>query len=804
MNHQVGWQTPVLPIAGSLRPSVTGPRERAPEGTVDPGVLIPYSANPKLVETSSHLQPTLPVDQPLRSIHAVLLAMWTLIPPLPALAQEAGPRTRDTLELTEVRVVGSRALREAIAGAATVVDSASIAGWRPLTVNELARRVPGVQARDEEGLGLRPNIGIRGLDPTRSRKVLLLEDGIPLALAPYGDNSSYYHPPVTRFTRVEVLKGSGQILFGPQTIGGVINYVTPAIPKAMAASFTLAGGTQRHALGQVNLGGTWGRVGLDLNASRRRADGGRENTGTLLDDVTVKSTVAVAPGHSLTVRGNAYNERSNVTYSGLTEAEWAIDPRANPFRHDSMFMRRWGASVTDRLDLGQGVTLLTTAYASGVSRDWWRLSSNSSERPNDRKDPACGGMENLATSCGNQGRLRDYAVWGLEPRLRAPWTPFGSQALLEFGVRVHDERQARLQLNGDSPNARGAGPASDRGSGTVEDNVRTTRAYSAFAQSRWFLGCCTVTPGLRLEHVRHERVNRLASTVVTGGGSLTQIVPGLGVTWAAAQGVTVYGGAHRGFAPPRVEDLIDNATGTVVELDAELSWNWELGVRTTAVHGLDLEATLFRLDFENQIVSASVAGGAGATLTSAGRTLHQGLELAARIDAASLLGMRQGLLLDAAWTWVPTAEYRDERFAFIGASAAEVIGKVYGAQNAAGTRRAVSVAGNRLPYAPVTSLTVGIGYRHGSALDARLEAVHVGRQFGDALNSTVTVVDGQQGVLPAHTIWNATVNHAVTATGGTVFVAAKNLFDRLYVSDRTRGMLPGAPRSVQVGITQPF
>ena len=38
----------------------------------------------------------------------------------------------------------------------------------PPTVNEALRRIPGLTVRDEEGLGLRPNIGIRGLNPTRS------------------------------------------------------------------------------------------------------------------------------------------------------------------------------------------------------------------------------------------------------------------------------------------------------------------------------------------------------------------------------------------------------------------------------------------------------------------------------------------------------------------------------------------------------------------------------------------------------------------------------------------------------------
>ena len=61
----------------------------------------------------------------------------------------------------------------------------------------------------------------------------MLEDGILLAYAPYGDNASYYHPPVNRFERIEVLKGSSQIIFGPQTLGGLVNYITPSVPAEL-------------------------------------------------------------------------------------------------------------------------------------------------------------------------------------------------------------------------------------------------------------------------------------------------------------------------------------------------------------------------------------------------------------------------------------------------------------------------------------------------------------------------------------------------------------------------------------------
>jgi Fe(3+) dicitrate transport protein len=75
--------------------------------------------------------------------------------------------------------------------------------------------VPGVHVVDEDALGVNLNIGARGLDPRRSSRTLLLEDGMPIHLAPYSDPSAHYHPPSERVERLEVLKGSGQVVHGP-------------------------------------------------------------------------------------------------------------------------------------------------------------------------------------------------------------------------------------------------------------------------------------------------------------------------------------------------------------------------------------------------------------------------------------------------------------------------------------------------------------------------------------------------------------------------------------------------------------
>ena len=104
----------------------------------------------------------------------------------------------DAAELDRVVVVGraDRAARQP--GSAQLLERAELESARVLSVAEALRKVPGVVVRDEEGFGLRPNIGIRGLNPTRSTKVLLLEDGLPFAFAPYGDHASYFHPPIER------------------------------------------------------------------------------------------------------------------------------------------------------------------------------------------------------------------------------------------------------------------------------------------------------------------------------------------------------------------------------------------------------------------------------------------------------------------------------------------------------------------------------------------------------------------------------------------------------------------------------
>jgi Fe(3+) dicitrate transport protein len=679
--------------------------------------------------------------------------------------------------LEAVTVIGGPDAAAALPSSSTVIDAETLKSSRVFTTNEALRKAPGVNVRDEEGFGLRPNIGIRGLNPTRSTKVLLLEDGIPLAYAPYGDNASYYHPPIDRFDRIEVLKGSAMNLYGPQTIGGVINYITPIPPQTLSGGLALTAGSRDYFNGHAYVGGN----GMLVDYVRKQGDGARDNINSQLDDLNFKGVFELAGDHQLITRANYYREDSQITYSGLTDAEFRnFGPRYNPFENDEFDTERAGLSASHEWTLDPLSKLTTHVYWANFSRDWWRQSSTTTDTQcgDAFRDARLAGTAVDPNTCNSrQGRLRDYYTYGVEPRYRLMHKAFGLDNELQLGVRAHFETQDRTQKNGTSPTA-------DDGT-VVEENERKTDAYSAFVQNRFDFGRLAVTPSLRVENIGYERENKL--TGASGDESLTEVLPALGATYELSERNTLFGGVHKGFAPPRTEDLISN-TGTSVDLDAEESLNFEFGLRSRPMPGLAYEVTAFHNDFKRQIAVGSIAG--GSTPLAVGETLYQGLEFSGRFEFGPALNWAPGLFAELAYTYLPTA---DAESAFI---------RVDNGMPVTG-----SAEGNRLPYAPRNLATGTLGYAHAAGFDLRLEAVYVGKQFSDFANTRDAPANGngQVGEIDSHLLWNAAVNYRLASLPGmTLFLAGKNLADKDYIVDRTRGIQTGMPRLVQGGVEYSF
>jgi len=671
------------------------------------------------------------------------------------------------LNVPRVDVIGSQSEWFATPSSATVVSNEELETSHVMTTSEALRKVPGVVTRDEEGMGMRPNISIRGLNPTRSTKILLLEDGIPLAYAPYGDNASYYYPTIDRFSSIEVLKGANQIKFGPQTIGGVINHITPNAPEKFGGHVSVTAGNRDYVNTKVNVGGS----GMLLDYTHKQGEGARDNTEHNVDDLNFKVTKAISDDHALTLRANYFSEDSQVSYTGLTRAEYNnFGGEYNPFKHDDFEITRYGTSLTHDWQINTNALLTTNVYYSHFDRDWWRQQSNSSAG-NIAAGAGCAAVGagrivglrvDTDTCLGNQGRLRTYETYGVEPRLSLNH----GLGLLEVGVKAHYEDQYRRQKNGTSPAAR---------TGTLaENNARETNAYSGFVSNRFDIGDFSITPAVRYEHVENKRKNRL--TGAQGEATLHEWVPGISFAYTPNAQYTFFAGVHEGFAPPRTEDLISN-TGGSVDVDAEESTNYEVGFRAQPSKQFSLETTAFYNDFDNLIAVGSVASNVA---LSQGKATFAGLELLGRYE------FDNGIYTRVAYTWLPVAE-QDSSFRRVDNNA--IVGG--------------SKSGNRQPYAPKNTVTAALGYKVGN-WDAMIEAVHVGRQYADFAETKAVDATGQFGEISSYTIYNAAVNYKLSEYKTTLFLVGKNIFDKDYIVDRTRGILTGMPALIQLGARYDF
>jgi Fe(3+) dicitrate transport protein len=544
------------------------------------------------------------------------------------------------LEMPVVEIIESDSSLKNMASSVNILTQEEIFKSHVFNVNEALRKVPGVNVRDEEGFGMRPNIGIRGMNPTRSTKTLLLEDGIPLSYAPYGDNASYYHPPIERFSSIEVLKGPEQIKFGPQTISGTINYLTPNPPRKPGGSLSFTGGTREFYDGHFNYGGTWGDFGGLVDITHKESEGARDNTHSDINDFNIKGVYDIDSRNALTLRANYFQEDSMVTYSGITDAEMRnFGIRYNPFKNDTMKTDRWGTSLTHQLSFNKDVTLdyqcVLVTFSSGLVAaikydDGYAMRNASS--PGFSTNRLNGIAVNPDSCNSTQGRLRDYYSYGVEPRLHVNHKTLGINNELDMGFRAHFEEQNRTQVN--------ARPLSETAT-ISEQNQRDTDAYSGFAQNKFILGDWSLTPGVRIEHVNFSRTDEL--TGATGKSSLTEILPAFGTTYSPNEKFTTFFGFHGGFSPPRVEDAIDNR-GTLVDVGPEKSWNYEVGIRTKPYTGAKLDAALFRADFQQQNAVGSIAGGCH-TAGSRSEALYEGAELLARQDFRPAVRQRPQCLL---------------------------------------------------------------------------------------------------------------------------------------------------------------
>lgn len=704
-----------------------------------------------------------------------------LLSSVPALAEDtvdSPPARPEPPEGGEVRVIGNKAdALQRVPGSGTVITPEALRRQQPVDTAEVLRRVPGVQVRQEFSGGSRIDVSIRGLESGRSRRVLMLEDGIPIALNPYTEPDLNHAPVIERYRAIEVVKGSGNILFGPQTLAGTINFVTLAPPDRPTVTADVDVGTYGYVRGLAQYGDTVGDARYVTQVLYRHGEGFRDQP---YDQWSGLAKIVVPTGKDgeATVKLDFQRDDSASDDIGVTRDMFRANPRRptlSPAAHS--IMNRYAASLTHEERFGPSTKLKTLVYGYLLDRDWRRPDWTRNPSPNERYlrvdgDPSVSGGA-IYFRNGNTILGRDYAVMGVEPRLEHRLKLGATSHTFDLGARLLEE-EAHYEIR------TGGYPETWAGSLDFEQK-RKSLAGAGYLQDRIaFGGDLVVTPGIRVETVRATTYTLResgADTYDEGSKGTTGVIPGVGMVYGDKT-LSVFGNMHYGFAPPRVTSSV-SARGATRELQGDRGISYEAGARGQPLRWLRAEATGFLSNYLNQVSVNPSTSGEG-NLADVGATNIYGLESALTLGVDKLirgageLGLRV-VELGARYTY-SHATFR------------------YG-----------PLAGNYLPYAPLHSLNANLDVEHRSGLGGQVAYAYVSHQFADGANTRAEDVFGVVGLLSERHIVDATAHYRWPAAGLTFRASVKNVLDTTYViARRPEGIFPGPYRQVLVGVRWDF
>ena len=697
-------------------------------------------------------------------------------------------------------------------GAATVMDMQTLKLVNPIGTQEMLEYVPGINAFADDGIGnSRISIGVRGLNPRRSSRVLILEDGVPIQPALYVYPNMYYNPPSDRIDQIEVIKGSGTILYGPQTMGGVINYFTKRPRNEFGGALKLTGGENGYGSLFAEVGG-WGSDKLkpELQLLFKRGDGFRQNNSFQQINSTFKLNYTPSSSKNMYLKGNLNYENSNATYTGLTEWSFENDPTFNPKEHDNFKVFRAAIDFIQSEKLSSTLTKSTTAFASFFDRRWWRendifikASDLGEDSPSAQPYYSTFDLVRVGNGKNNFGILRTFYVLGLERSYKIKHDLFNRPSKMETGWRVYAERfidDRQTGFTNDSvytPDAREG--VYFRGSGDSLEILGTSHHYETIALSGFLsesidFGTLTLRPGLRIELFEQTRVDRMQGSIYQDK-TLFVVLPGIAFS-KSINGLNIFGGIHRGFTPPssgalKILNFGEGLEDSGLDLDSERSWNKEFGLRGRSSL-FDYEFAGFHIDIENL-----VAAGRGTAFKNLGKVTTQGIEA------------RTSLLLSNIFSLLPDM---DISYAFLDTEVkdATIISNVSGT---AGSE--VSINGKELPYSPDHTLTVGLEYNSSPKMNLRADLRYVSEVYTDFENIEKTDDIGVTGPIPSYNIFNISGSYKVSPQLK-IFFSGKNITDEVYIGSRlhsnpgqkeaniSSGIIPGPRRQVNIGLEYLF
>lgn len=505
---------------------------------------------------------------------------------------------------------------------------------------DLAEALQGVEGIDVAGGtgktgGL--DISIRGMP---SEYTLILIDGrrqnVAGDVTPNGFGAAHtsFMPPMAAIERIEVIRGPMSTLYGSDAMGGVVNIITRKVAKEWSGS-----------------------VGLQAGVPQRSEWGNQYRTNVYASGPIQEDMLGLA------VRGDFYKRDASdwVLAPGATQPAAGRNPAPAESRQHNLGAR---LSLTPNrqhdfwLDFDTGRTWYNNEDGRLGTRDAVANPNN----PPGYKDALRFNRDQVAI--GHTGRL---GFGTIDTSLMRTVTETEGRTIPGAAVPAGDPRlgtDRELSTTNTVLDSKLVAPVGESHVLTVGGQwwdakltdgllpeTHDQTMWSLFAEDEWRLTrSLTATLGARYDH--HSAF----------GG---QVSPRAYLVYNATPNWTIKGGVSKGFKSPRLNQLIDGASGvsgqgTVINignpnLQPETSTSTELGALFDNQQGLTASATLFHNKVKDKISSggdcavnliSSCAANPTATYSiNVDEAKTWGVELTTRAQLAAQWGLRLG------YTW---------------------------------------------------------------------------------------------------------------------------------------------------------
>ncbi|MEQ5838389.1 TonB-dependent siderophore receptor [Paraburkholderia acidicola] len=628
------------------------------------------------------------------------------------------------------------------AGARTVVNKDAINQSGATSIGDVLRRIPGVQASDNSGTAgsaISLNVGVRGLSGRYTPRSTVLLDGIPLAVAPYGQPQLSFAPvSLGNIESIDVVRSGGAVRYGPQNVGGVINFRTREIPSKPGLTadasvreniYTSGGGSNTvysTFLGtQLDNG-----LGLALLYSGMTGRDWRAGSDERVNDLALKFRYELSPTSEFYGKFSYYDVKSR-TPGGLSVAQYNADPFQNTRPTDF-----WNGE-RKAVDLGYVNTL--SANQEFEVRAYYNESFRSST---------------LIDTTGRllQNQPRNYNTLGIEPRFTQRFSLGPTKNDVTVGYRYIRERGDDNINN--LTRATGVTVPVSR-----FDNA--TDAHAFYIDDRIAYGRWRLTPGVRFEHIESTRRNdALNQTYETNNN---KPLPSVNLSYLWNSSLTLFTDYSTSFGP--VQNIQLNSQSATNPLRPELAKTYEVGARWTSKR-IHAELTAFNMRFDNQIIQ--IPGIVPVTFQNIGATRHQGVETAIDYAFAEDSVLR-GLDVYANFTYTKAIQ------------------------------ESGATSGLDVPFYSRFTDTLGVRYAtHGWTFN--VSSTHQSAQYSDTANTVAETPDARVGRIPGFRVWDVQADWKIPGwKGSSLTLGVNNIADKRYYTrniDGNAGRMVGAPRMV--------